>query len=248
MSSKAPPSKLRTTLRAIAWTLIMLIFPVLSGTVAVMTNIPRTPTIYLQGGFMLFSLVLPFLFHQRNPSILPTYLQLPPKSHLRNTLYYIPLILTLVPVMISGVDTQAMQDIVPILFFVIAVGIAEEVYFRGLILPLLMTNWSLKKSILISSLLFGIGHFAGALAGTSAVEIILTVINALVFGLIAALVVVRARSIYPVVLWHSAFNLVNRISNMEPSQVIISGGVQIGFMLIYSIWLWSSLANDLESS
>lgn len=240
-------SKLPVTLQAIGWTILSLLFPVLSGTIAVITELSALQTLLLQGVFMLLSLVLPWLYHRHNPSILSTYFRAPVsrKTHQMNLNF--TLLISFLPFFVGGIKPLSLPQVLAILFFVIAVGIAEEVYFRGLILPLLNTRWDLKTSILLSSLLFGVGHFAGALSGASAGEVILTVVNATVFGLTAALLTVHTRSIRTAVIWHITFNLVNRLVLLDPTQIFWVGGIQIGAMLMYSIWPWQNLPEDQTS-
>ncbi|MBU3192314.1 CPBP family intramembrane glutamic endopeptidase, partial [Clostridium bowmanii] len=110
-----------------------------------------------------------------------------------------------------------------LIFFTLAVGISEEVYFRGIILKLLKDNFSVKQTIVISALVFGIGHFASILVGQSIVEVLLQIINAIVFGILAAEIVMITKSLFPVIIWHLLFDFVNHISLVapSPSQVLL---------------------------
>lgn len=93
-----------------------------------------------------------------------------------------------------AVGSQA--GIFAFILMVIAAPVLEELLFRGIILDGLLKGYSPIKSILVSSLLFGIAHqnhlqFAGALT----------------MGIFSGWVYYRTRSLLPSIIIHAAINL-----------------------------------------
>jgi membrane protease YdiL (CAAX protease family) len=88
------------------------------------------------------------------------------------------------------------------LFFVgfLIQGSAEEVLIRGYLLPALANGHSLRGAILISSLVFALLH--GANAGLS----LLALLNLFLFGVFAALYLLRRGSIWGIAGVHAAWN------------------------------------------
>jgi membrane protease YdiL (CAAX protease family) len=75
---------------------------------------------------------------------------------------------------------------------IILVPVVEEYVFRGLLLQRWSQKWGAKKSVLASSLLFGVLHDS--------------VISTAVFGLVACALLVETRSLYGPILLHAANN------------------------------------------
>ena len=158
------------------------------------------------------------------------------------TLFFIPVVLSELPLILVGVDFKGFTYFSVLIFFTLAVVISEELYFRGIILKLLKDNFSVKQTIVISALVFGIGHFASILAGNSIVEVLLQIINAIVFGIIAAEIVMLTKSLFPVIIWHFLFDFVNHISLVASTSEYIAIGLQEIIMIIYALYLWNKVS------
>ena len=128
------------------------------------------------------------------------------------------------------------------MFFTIAVGISEEIYFRGIIFNLLEEKYAIKKSIIISALVFGIGHIATAFTGGSILIVLLQILNAFIFGIIAAEIVNITKSLIPTITWHFVFNFVNYITLSTGTNAIFVIGFQEIIMIIYAYNLWCKIS------
>jgi membrane protease YdiL (CAAX protease family) len=155
------------------------------------------------------------------------------------TLFFIPVVLSELPPILVGVDFKGFTYVSVLIFFTLAVGMSEELYFRGIILKFLKDNFSVKQTIVISALVFGVGHFASILAGKSIVEVLLQIINAIVFGIIAAEIVMHTKSLFPVIIWNFLFDFVNHISLVASTSGFIAIGFQEIIMIIYALYLWN---------
>jgi membrane protease YdiL (CAAX protease family) len=123
------------------------------------------------------------------------------------------------------------------------VGISEELYFRCIILKLLKDSFSVKQTVIISALIFGIGHIASALSGKGSVDVLLQVINAFLFGILTAEIVNITKSLIPTIIWHFAFNFVNRITLTAGVNGILAVGLQVIVMVIYAYILWDKISS-----
>ena len=108
----------------------------------------------------------------------------------------------------------------------IAVGIEEEVQFRGLILPLMMRKYENKKhpyikAVLFSSALFGITHLLVTLIIKTLVGETLTAIEwqsyiyqsfyATCGGVVFAAMTLYHNSLAPAIIWHSIVDICSRL-------------------------------------
>ncbi len=91
-----------------------------------------------------------------------------------------------------------------LIHFTIIAPIIEEIFFRGLILTLLLRQFSVFKSIVISSLLFSIGHLKFD-------DFILLFFSGIVF----ALIFYKTGSLYLSILAHSLNNLIGNFIDIE---------------------------------
>jgi|GEM_PF-6119223 len=168
------------------------------------------------------------------------------KNTLKSVFYTVPLyvilLLPLLAVGLNGIEYQA--DTLNIATFVIlfhlTVVIHEEFYFRGIILSLFKHN--LKKAVLISAFLFGVMHFLNLFQVLFDNEIIFSgffvstliqVARTFGFGLIFAVIVIKTKSLIPVVLFHWIGNSFARIVNI-PSEFVL---IQSVLYTIYGIVL-----------
>lgn len=234
--------KTRPVLLSIVWTVVMLIFPVVSGVIVTVFEMNQIEIFLTQGCFMLLSIIIPVVYvFKRKVYTKEVGLRKMEPENIRKTLLFIPLILSELPLVVDGVDFKGFIYVSVLMFFTLAVGISEELYFRGIILKLLKDNFSVKDAIVISALVFGIGHFASILAGKSIVEVLLQIINAIVFGILAAEIVMITKSLIPVIIWHFLFDFVNHISLATSTSQYIAVGFQEIIMIIYAFYLWSKV-------
>jgi uncharacterized protein len=235
--------KTKTVLLSIVWTIVLLIFPVASGVIVTVFKMNQIEIFLAQGCFMLLSIIIPIVYVGKKKIYLKEVgLRKMELGSIGKTLFFIPIILCELPLILVGVDFKGFIYVSVLIFFTLMVGISEELYFRGIILRLLKENFSAKQTIVISALVFGIGHFASVLTGTSIVEVLLQIINAIVFGILAAEIAMLTKSLFPVIIWHFLFDFVNHISLVAGTSGYIAIGLQETIMIIYALYLWNKIS------
>ncbi|WP_346940528.1 CPBP family intramembrane glutamic endopeptidase [uncultured Clostridium sp.] len=203
-------------LKSIIWTFVILIFPVVSGVITQVLMMNNIQTMFIQGCFMLISLIIPIVYMWKfKISFKKIGLIIIENGSAKKVLFFLPLVIAEAPFLLVGIRLNSIKYIITLLFFTIAVGISEEIYFRGIILKLLEEKYPKKKSIIIS---------------------------ALVFGIIAAEIVTITKSLIPIIIWHFVFNFVNYITLATGVNEIFVIGFQEIIMIIYAYNLWSKIS------
>jgi membrane protease YdiL (CAAX protease family) len=156
--------------------------------------------------------------------------------------YYIPLLLVVaLAALSSDMYVSSATQLAFFAFFAAAVGVAEEILVRGLFLQALLPK-GVAYSVAVSSLLFGIMHFANLLTGANFGATLAQVFSAALIGPLFASLRLVARSIWPLMLAHALvdfFPMLNasRSASNEPLQGAIALiAVTIPFTL-YGLWL-----------
>lgn len=90
---------------------------------------------------------------------------------------------------------------------ILFVPIFEEVIFRGIILVGLTRFYSIKNSIIISSLLFGLWHFKNIFVMPMNDVVSQMVYAGLLFGPVVAYITLKTKSIWPGVMLHYLNNI-----------------------------------------
>jgi len=164
-------------------------------------------------------------------------------------LYFLPLLSAeLLPFMNGFNQSVSLLQIGLLFLFAAAVGINEELFFRGLIFKVLSIKGK-KYAVIVSSLLFGIGHAFTALSGSDPIYVIILIIFAGLFGLICAEIVVITKSIIPVIVWHGLHDFIANITLETMSTLSITLLIiQTLILFIYALFLWRKLKFEkLES-
>lgn len=230
-------------LRSIIWTLIILCFPVVSAVISLKLELNNIRTMFVQGCFMFSSLIIPIIYVQKYKiSFKQIGLINIEDGSTKKVLFFLPAVISVIPLLLVGINLISIKYIIILSFFTLAIGISEEVYFRGVILKLLVEKYPIKKAIIISALVFGAGHIASILAGGDILTVLLQMINAFVFGIITAEIVIITKSIIPTIIWHFVFNFVNYITLANGINEIIVTGIQVIIMIIYAYNLWSKIS------
>jgi uncharacterized protein len=236
--------KAKPVLLSIIWAMIILTFPVVSGVIVVVYGMNQIDMYLTQGCFMILSIIIPVVYvWKRKINVKEIGLRKMEPGSIRKTLLFIPLVLSELPLILVGVNFKGLTYASALAFFALAVGISEELYFRGIILKLLKDNFSVKQTVVISTLIFGIGHMASALSGKGIVAVLLQIINAIVFGILAAEIVIITKSLIPTIIWHFVFNFVNYITLANGINEIFVIGLQEIIMVIYAYILWSKISS-----
>ncbi len=229
------------------WAVIVIAFPVSSGVVIVVSKLNAINSRLIQAAFMCLSMAVPFLYC-KFMNIDPKEIMLKEfdQNGVKTCLYYIPLIIVLLPLIITGVNLSNTHYTLAVLLFTLSVGMAEELYFRGIILRLLSENFSALPTIFIATLIFGIGHVSSAFMESNPVMILLTVINALLFGWLATEVALITKNIIPLMIFHCLFDFFTYQMLATGNVMIVAYTVRGTLMTIVAIYLLIRLKNSLK--
>lgn len=231
--------------RSCLWMMLLLLFPVASSMIVMEYKAEASGIFFVQGCFMLTALVFPILFLYRDKMSLDMFgFRGVSLDSWRQVMYYIPLGLSLIPLFIDGVDLVSGTYAGTLFFFCFAVAIAEECYFRGVIYQILKRDYSILKTIVLSTILFGVAHSVCILNGSSLIMVGLQVANAMIFGMIAALLVTLTKSLVPSILYHFAFDFVNHIARVDGRYLYIAWGIQVCIMLFYIFRLSKQISSE----
>lgn len=239
--------KAKSVVLSILWAVIVIAFPVSSGIIVVVSKANAINSRLIQAVFMCLSMAVPFLYCKLNnihlKEIMVKGLD---KNGVKTCLYYIPLIIVLLPMIINGVNLSDMHYALAVLLFTLSVGIAEELYFRGVILKLLNENFSALPVVFISTLIFGIGHVSSAFVESSTVIVFLTVINALIFGWLTAEIALITKNIIPLMIFHCLFDFFTYQMLATGNVMIVIYTVRGTLMTIMAVYLLIRLKKSLK--
>lgn len=231
-------NRVATFIKALLWGCLVIVFPVASGALSTVLGADTVKTLFIQGGFMAVSLVPPLVlvlsgkwrwdeigfggFNARG---------------CRRALYFIPLVAVLVPAAVCGFCAKPLPYALGSLFLYLLVGIAEEVYFRGIVPKYLGKAFSQRGIILLSTLIFGVGHLATAFTGGGALDTALTVLNAFIFGWLAIEAALLSGNIAVPALLHFLFDFETKFAAMSVGELMLAELVRGAVMVILAVWL-----------
>lgn len=217
----------------------ILLFPFISGAIVTGLVLEEIETRLVQGlAFALAGLVGSSIAKNRfgNLDFLkPNFLT---KEEGKKYLYFIPIILVeCLPLFFGLKDKISLALLVTYLFFTLAVGFTEELYFRGIIANALKEK-GLKVAIFLSSLLFSLGHFLNLLIGVSLMDTLFQVILAFFFGLLAVQISFATKSIFIPIIWHFFHNLISTLTFATREEMgLYIGGLQCIVFILFSFYL-----------
>ncbi|MDF9844796.1 MULTISPECIES: CPBP family intramembrane glutamic endopeptidase [unclassified Paenibacillus] len=159
-------------------------------------------------------------------------------AELRDSLYYIPLvIIALVQPVMGGLNVQlTAAQVLLFLVFTLLVGFTEETIFRGIIRDKLKVKGPVFY-IVFSSVFFGILHMANALNGKDPLSVVLQVINAFLIGLILALLIETTENIIPLILFHFVYDALAFMTKENPDKELTVVIVLNVLYLLYGLYL-----------
>jgi len=229
--------KVLSICKSLLWCFVVLLFPITSGTLSVFLALDTVATLFLQGTFMALALIPPaiFVFSGKWQLREVGFASFDFKGSKR-VLYFMPLLAIFVPVAIKGFYVKSIGYVIGSLFLYLFVGISEEVYFRGIIPYYLKEAFSTKGIVLWSTIIFGIGHVATAFTGSNIFEIILTVLNAFIFGWLAMEMTIISSNIIPAFLVHFLFDFETKMVVMNGRELLIAEIVRGIMMFIIASW------------
>lgn len=228
---------IKTFAQALLWGCIVILFTVASGVVcSVVPSVNTQEKIWLVQGIFSWLSLVPAYLHMKHNHDLPYPLV---KGAKHSMIWYLPCLLILAPMLIGGFANEGMSYYLISLFFTLAVGVSEELYFRGIVIERLQKNFSEKGIVLLSTLIFGLGHASAALSGMDTIGVIMTVINALIFGWLAIELLMCSKVLLPLMIFHCLFDWLSKIvpleENVGMTVDIIRGTIMFIFVFILFI-------------
>lgn len=239
--AKMKSTKLRTPISSLIFSIILMAFPVVSGAIVVINSIETLQSYLIQGVFMMLSIAVPVIFMWVT-KIKPSQIGFTgmEKGSVKIVLYFIPVIAAKIGFLLYGINHDV-YTVMSLAFFTIAIGLSEELYFRGIILRKLKACFTIKQTVIISSILFAAVHASQAFSGTVLTMVTLTIINAFLFGIVASEIVMLTKSIFPVIIWHALYDFINWISLVSGTTEVFLIIIQSIIMVIYASYLWAKL-------
>jgi uncharacterized protein len=238
---KKKNTKLRAIFVAIIFSILLMFFPVASGVIVTINDMDTLKSYWIQGFFMMLSLTIPAIF------LLITKMRLSQigfvrieKGSIKTLLYFIPLIAAKIGFLLFGINKN-ISTFFALVFFTIAIGLSEEIYFRGIMLRRLLTCHSVKHTVILSSTFFAVVHASQAFSGTGFIITALTIVNAFIFGIVASEIVILTNSLTCSIIWHALYNFINWVTLAKGETEVILILIQSIIMIIYAIYLWSEL-------
>lgn len=215
--------------KSILWALLILIFPVGSGILSAVLGLGTNQTLFVQGAAMVLSLV---------PALSRRRLGFTGRGICRLW----PVLVIFLPVAVKGFLFG--PYVWGNLFLYAAVGLAEEVYFRGIIPEILEKAFSKKGVLWLSSVIFAVGHGAGALSGAGLGETLLVILNAFIFGLLAMEMVMLAGNLLPAVLVHFFFDFETKIVPLTGPQLLRAEVIRGFLMALIAVYFGCLLKKE----
>lgn len=239
---------IKSFLKSLAYGFLIILFPIMSGVIIQVKAIDDTfQRVLIQALMFFLASLVGFLIYGKKEKITGN------SQNNKILLYFIPLIIVEALNISQGLrDDLTIKLFLIYLIFTIFIAIAEELFFRGLILSELYKHGE-TFAIISSSILFGVFHIANILGGSSLQYTVLQILFAILFGLVSALLVVIRGSLAPAILWHFSHNFLTYISSgsanigtsLTNTQLIISS-FQYLILIFYAIHLFKSLKNNIK--
>jgi hypothetical protein len=179
------------------------------------------------------------------------------RLHWRSLVPFLPLMI--IPLLTALFQPNAVGpphpvQIVDFALVALMTGFAEEAIFRGIGLTALLPRGKIQAALL-SSLVFGVLHFANLLVGADPLATVVQVIVAVLFGITSAALLISTDAILPLVLIHAvedfisfiATGNVREISTPTASEILMTLFLFLPFA-VYGMWLLRRKSPDLGNT
>ncbi|HEU6439604.1 MAG TPA: CPBP family intramembrane glutamic endopeptidase [Terriglobales bacterium] len=228
----------RSVFASILWAVMILAFPVASGVIVVTMKVDATSSRLIQAAFMYASLFIPIVYcRAKKIPLSEIFLRGFDKEGVRASLFYLPLLVILVPMIVSGVGLSDTGYVLATLLFTLGVGIAEEVYFRGIILRFLGKSFGPLPMVFISVIIFGTAHASGAFVEANAGMVLLSILNAFLFGWVASETALITKNLIPIMIFHCLFDFLTYQMLATGNAMIVIYAARGTLMAIVSLYL-----------
>lgn len=231
-------SKTITILKAVAWGILALLFPVASGVLVTVLKLGAVSSLCTQAACIALSLVIPALLVMRGKMRwrdigIANF----NAAGCKRSLYFLPLLLMFIPAAVCGFTIKSIPYLLGNLALYAFVGLSEEVFFRGVIPGALGKAFKPPFVMLLSTVIFSVGHAAGALGGRDGLDIALTVFNALIFGLLAMEITLLSGNICIACIVHFLFDFETKIAAMNSASLLLAECARGAVMTLLVVWL-----------
>ncbi|TYP68077.1 CPBP family intramembrane glutamic endopeptidase [Paenibacillus methanolicus] len=152
--------------------------------------------------------------------------------------YYAPLALVCAVLCFQGFESLTVAKVAFFLFFTLLVAFVEETVYRGLILNILLPKGAVT-AVVASSVLFSITHMLNLLSGQSIGQTILQLAYSLLVGLALALLMVKDRLIWPLILFHFVHNLIQFLG--KEGESIVLDSLVLAILAVHCVWIMGGL-------
>jgi uncharacterized protein len=120
-------------------------------------------------------------------------------------LLVLPVLIALAP-FAAGFRSESLQTVTVLIIGYLAIGVYEELWFRGLVLHTLR-NWAPVRAVLLSSALFGLAHLSNIAFGANVAITAAQVVGATCFGVGLAALRLRGLALWPLILIHAVADI-----------------------------------------
>lgn len=240
--------KLCALYKASLWGVCILLFPIFAGVLSAILSLETIETLFFQSIFMFASLIVPLIFVLLGKW---NWEEIGFKKYdincCKKVYHFLPLIAVFIPVAIHGFYFKSVMYVCGNLLLYLAVGTAEEIYFRGIIPAYLKKAFSTKGVILLSAIIFGAGHIAAAFTANNSREIVLSIFNAFLFGWLAIEIVLISKNIAPAILLHFLFDFETKIVAISKTALLIAECVRGAIVFAAAVWLAFAIRKSTHS-
>lgn len=177
-------------------------------------------------------------------SLRPLGFTAPEKGGAKTALFYIPAICAALVSFAGGLEITETSLLFANLLLTLSIGLAEEIYFRGIICGV-WAKENKKAAVLISAALFALCHLLNVMGGVGVFLTALQVVFAFAYGVVFALIFIRCESIIPCVLLHAFHDLCGFITADGEIWVAVTvGAAQFIIIALYGALLWKRILSD----
>lgn len=136
----------------------------------------------------------------------------------------------------STLSFPSMQKTIFFTMVMFLIGIFEEVLCRGVILNNMLNRWGdtktgIIKSVILSSLIFGLGHLVNLVAfPTLIIRTVSQIIYASLHGFLFASIYLRCKNIWAVVILHAVYDWLVKVSEIYRPVAVSAAPVDISVL------------------
>lgn len=232
---------------SVLWALLILVFYTAGGAITQILKLNEINTLLVNGVCIWLSVLIAVLYIRKSRYDFGDMgFRRIEKEANKKILFYFPAIIIEIIGLSVGVRHVSLGLISAVIFLTLAVGFAEEIYFRSLILKTLEGE-GVKKAIIISSVIFGITHLGNLAGGANIPYTIIQVVYAFAFGVVFAEIFYLTKSLIPVILWHFLHDATSYIQKQpDINEIILFAGIQTAILVAYALYMWKMIKQVSE--